>query len=83
MVKRMPFELKNIVSVLDRAFAKIDPHCHGDLVLLLGQTGDGKSTMLAALMYGSDKLDEVQIKEPIKIPKIDGKGNQVLKDGLP
>ena len=43
-----------------------------DLVLVLGNTGCGKSTMLNALIYGSESLNEVEIKEDIKTQKPDG-----------
>ena len=79
----MPFDLKSVVQVLIPAFKELDERSKGDLVIVLGQTGDGKSTMLASLLYGPDKLEEKVLKEVIKIPKIDKSGKPLLKDGVP
>ena len=65
------------------AFKELDERSRGDLVIVLGQTGDGKSTMLASLLYGPDKLEEKVLKETIKIAKLDKNGNPLLKDGIP
>ena len=58
LVRKMPLTLRNIVVVLERALQQLDSNCQSDLVMLLGNTGDGKSTMLASLFYGADSLEE-------------------------
>ena len=82
-VKKLPFELRYIVKVLELAFKAIDERSKGDLVIVLGQTGDGKSTMLASLMYGAGALEEVETKQKVMVEKCDNRGKQIIKDGVP
>ena len=74
-VKNLQFDLKNIVSVLRVAYNKLDERAKGDLVIVLGCTGDGKSTMLGSLMYGPKNLEERYKSDTVKVPKIDAKGH--------
>ena len=73
---------KNLVEVLTIAYRKLDNLPREDLVIVLGQTGDGKSTMLASLLYGPQNLCETKIVEK-KVIEVWKDGKQVLKDGLP
>ena len=61
----MGFKLYEIVSILKAAFMNLDLINDKDLVILLGNTGCGKSTMLNSILLGPDTLHETQIKKEI------------------
>lgn len=42
---------------------------NGDLIITIGNTGCGKSTMLSSLIYGTDALHEVRIEDPERVGK--------------
>lgn len=48
-----------------------------DIVLCLGNTGTGKTTLLNSLIYGPESLQIVEIKEKVKIKK--GKTKENIK----
>ena len=48
----------DIVLVCKHIFNEIEPYVSGKkLVVVMGETGSGKSTMMASLIYGPDKLE--------------------------
>ena len=63
-IKKLPFELRYIVRNLYLAFREVDIQANrSQLVVVLGQTGDGKSTMLASIVCGPEHLEEVERSE--------------------
>ena len=56
----MGFDLSNIVIVLKEVFNRMDVKDlrERDLILAIGNTGSGKSTMFSSLVFGPDHLQE-------------------------
>jgi ABC-type nitrate/sulfonate/bicarbonate transport system ATPase subunit len=67
-VKPLHFTLDNLVLVLEQAFKTLKDINQGNLILAVGTTGCGKSTMFTSLMFGSDALEEAKIKYEIDVP---------------
>lgn len=63
----MPNKLYQIVSILKAALNDLDKVDDQDLVIVLGNTGCGKSTMLNSLLLGPDSLHEIYIKEQVTL----------------
>lgn len=55
-VKKLRCNLKNIHKVLEVAFKRLDPAKGANLVVAVGNTGCGKSTMLTSILFGPDSL---------------------------
>lgn len=68
--------LTDMVDYLTLAKEQLDILCDGNVVLILGNTGCGKSTMLSSLVYGPENLFLRQDPENKKHQVID------KKDGL-
>lgn len=49
-------DLRNLVECLDIIFAKLNVFRGKDLVLPIGFTGSGKSTLITSLVYGPESL---------------------------
>lgn len=64
--------LDNYVNTLQKAFKTIQSLDGKSVILCLGYTGCGKSTMLNSLLHGSDKLVSKNIEEE-KIINLTGK----------
>ena len=58
-VKNLSLSLENIVKVSEEAFKKISHLKNFDLLLALGNTGCGKSTMITSLVFGHENLEIV------------------------
>ena len=58
----MPFRLYEIVSILKAALIDLEKIEDKDVIIVLGNTGCGKSTMLNSLLLGPDSLEETTIK---------------------
>ena len=63
-LKKLPFDLTHIIEALERCFIEIDA-CSDqqDLVIVLGQTGSGKSTLMASLLCGPHCLNIKKVKQ--------------------
>ena len=57
-VKKLKCNLVNLYRVLQVAFEKLGPAKDANLVVAVGNTGCGKSTMLTSILYGSDALEK-------------------------
>lgn len=65
-VSKLPGNLSNLVNVLNKAYQLVQTGAKGgDLLVCLGNTGCGKSTMLTSLIFGTDALDVKSIKKEI------------------
>lgn len=62
-VMKMPHKLYEIVSILKAAFLNLDHIWDEDLIIVLGNTGCGKSTMINSLLFGPDSLHETYVKK--------------------
>lgn len=71
-IKKMPLDLATIRDVLQVAFKQLDKIKDADVVLVIGNTGSGKSTMLSSLLKGPDALESKIIEFMIDIPQKDG-----------
>jgi ABC-type dipeptide/oligopeptide/nickel transport system ATPase component len=49
--------LPNLISLLTKIFPQVDAVKNGDLVVCIGKTGCGKSTMLNSLIHGTEALN--------------------------
>lgn len=65
-IAKMECTLTNLVSILKWAFEKVKCVENQDVVVALGNTGCGKSTMFTSLIYGSDALELKVLKETVK-----------------
>ena len=65
----MPFSLYPIVSILKAALVDLEKIANKDVIIVLGNTGCGKSTMLNSLLLGPDSIEEQTIKEQIGTTK--------------
>ena len=87
-VSALPLNLANLVAILERAYKTLKDIHQANLILAVGNTGCGKSTMLTSLMFGTDALEEKKIEYEIDIPKADGsikkkKKNKTVIDQRP
>lgn len=60
-VEKLPETLKSIYDVLVVAFEQLGVAKDANLVVAIGNTGSGKSTMLSSIIYGSDSLHETYV----------------------
>ena len=60
--------IDNIAEVLKAAFTKYHEAKDKDIIVAVGNTGCGKSTMLTSLIYGTDMLKSVKLVEQIEVP---------------
>ena len=51
-------QIANIAEVLKTALTKIEDTKDKEIILAIGNTGSGKSTMLTSLIYGTSFLKE-------------------------
>tara|TARA_B110000305_G_C19081281_1_gene466339 strand:- start:99 stop:293 length:195 start_codon:yes stop_codon:yes gene_type:complete len=51
-------QIANIAEVLKTALTKFEDTKDKDIILAIGNTGSGKSTMLTSLIYGTNFLKE-------------------------
>ena len=59
--------------MLSAAFDTLAPAKNADLVVAIGNTGCGKSTMLSSVIFGPDSLHHTQIEEQVKVMRRRGK----------
>lgn len=55
-VKRIKSDIPNLTSVLREAFKKLQQAKDMNIVVAIGNSAAGKSTMLTSLIYGADVL---------------------------
>lgn len=65
-IAKMECTLTNLVSILRWAFEQVKVVANQDVVVALGNTGCGKSTMFTSLIYGSSALELKQLEEAVK-----------------
>lgn len=72
--------LKNLITILEYAFNRLSQMQQFDqLVLTIGDTGSGKSTLNNSLVFGSESLQLQTIQETIEIQLNDGRSKQKKK----
>ena len=79
-VKKLRCELKNLHRVLQVAFDKLGPAKDADIVVAVGNTGCGKSTMLSSILFGSDSHEKKQISVEKTIMKRDRRTKQMKEE---
>lgn len=67
-IKDMNVSLDNLVMILEEAYKMLNEVNHANLILAIGSTGCGKSTMLNSLMFGADSLEMKKSKKEIDVP---------------
>ena len=65
--------------VLQEGFKVLEKIRGANIVLVIGNTGSGKSTMLSSLLKGPDRLELKSISYTIEIPDTDGKTTTTKK----
>ena len=54
---------QSLFLICNHIFHKIEKYVQGkDVVVVIGDTGAGKSTLMASLVYGSDMLEQKEFK---------------------
>ena len=53
----MSLDLKNLVECLQQIFGMLTMFKNKDLVIPIGFTGSGKSTLMTSLVYGPEMLE--------------------------
>lgn len=64
-IAKMECTLTNLVAILKWAFEQVKFVENQDVVVALGNTGCGKSTMFTSLIYGSQALELKQLQETV------------------
>lgn len=72
----MAVSLDNLVNILDVAYNTLNEVNNANLILAIGGTGCGKSTMLTSLMFGPDALEQKKTKKVIDVPISGGQFKQ-------
>ena len=68
VIKDMAVSLDNLVMILEEAYKTLNEVNNSNLILAVGSTGCGKSTMLTSLMFGSEALEMKKSKKEIDVP---------------
>ena len=76
----MEMNLDNLREVLDEAFKSFSQANLNDIVMAIGNTGCGKSTLMGSMILGPDKLERKKIQRRNVIDYKDSVPN-VLKIG--
>jgi len=63
---RLKTDLNNITAVLGEAYKTLGQVEKKNIVVAVGNTACGKSTMLTSLIYGPDKLESKELVEERK-----------------
>ena len=79
-VKKLKCNLQNIYKVLQVAFETLSPAKDANLVVAVGNTGCGKSTMLSSIIFGPDCLQKTQISVEKVVMKRDRKTKQMKEE---
>ena len=73
MVKAQKFTLRNLTKFLNIAIKGLKQiEGSDDLIMAIGNTGCGKSTLITSLIYGPEALEEKMIEIPIQVVQSDG-----------
>lgn len=59
-VEKLHCNLSNIANVVREAFESLDAIDDHDLILAIGNTGCGKSTMLSSILFGTESLELIK-----------------------
>ena len=76
-VKALDVSLKQLVICLKEALNGVSQVNGKDIIVCLGNTGSGKTTMVNSLVHGPESLEIMEIKEKVKVKK--GKTKEVKK----
>ena len=70
----MKCNLTNLIEILKRVkqyiIEEVPNLKYGDLIVAIGNTGCGKSTMLSSLIYGTEALHEVRVEDQERSGKV-------------
>ena len=64
--------MDNLVMILEEAYPKLDVVDDANLILAIGVTGGGKSTMLTSLVFGPQALELQKTKVEYNVPTRSG-----------
>lgn len=76
----MECTLVNLAMVLKKVFERLNAAENADLVLAIGNTGCGKSTMLTSIVFGPGHLEEVTKKVPTPMKRKDPKTKEYVEE---
>lgn len=71
-IESLKKSIANIAEVLKAALTKFEEASGKDVILAIGNTGSGKSTMLTSLIYGTDMLAEKKENYYVNVPQQSG-----------
>ena len=77
-ISSLPFTLENLMNVLKQAYDYMDHvglsknTSENNLIVAIGNTGCGKSTMLTSLVYGPEALSTKKLEYEVQLPLADG-----------
>ena len=66
---KLPLNIKTLKDCLAKAFKALDLIKGHEMIVAIGNTGCGKSTMLTSLVFGPAALEEREIINEIEIKK--------------
>ena len=78
-LKDKELNLVNLAMALKLVFDELEAAENADLVLAVGNTGCGKSTMLSSLIYGPGHLMEITKEVEIEVTKKGVKTTKIVK----
>ena len=65
-IKKMDCNFENLIPLLDLIFETFNMVEGADLLISVGNTGSGKSTMINSLMYGASTLEEKELEFQVR-----------------
>ena len=68
----MALSLDNMCLILEQAFKTLVDIDNANLILAVGNTGCGKSTMMTSLMFGTEALEIKKVSQTIEVPLVGG-----------
>ena len=77
-ILNLPCNLENITRCLNSAFKSLKQVKDKNVIMAIGNTGCGKSTMLNALVYGTEVLQETTISFEVEVNVAKG-GKKIKK----
>ena len=78
-IQTLKMSIANIAEVLKAALTKYEQAEKKEVIVAVGNTGSGKSTMLTSLIYGTDFLKEDKKPYYIMVPQQGGKEKKKKK----
>ena len=79
-IRSRDFNLANLHTILEPVFKSIREVDNADLVVCLGDTGCGKSSLLSAIVHGPDKMILKTLEKEIRIKRGKSIKTKIIKN---